>query len=380
MSTVDIDLTTEDGTPRPEAPETRIPIRAVDPADAWPLAGAGLSSLCLTWLVYERLTPLSGGLGFVAVWYATFLLLAWFLAFANHGKLRARDQLARIVIWSGGIGLLIPLTAIVLYIVGKGYHAFHPSFFTKDEKFVGSLSSAKSGGMKHAIIGTLEQLTIAMVVSVPLGIATALFLNEVGGRLANPVRTIVDAMSALPSIVAGLFIYTAFILRYHQQFTGFAGGLALAVMMLPTVTRTAEIVLRLVPGGLREAGLALGATDWRTVRMVVLPTARTGLVTAVILGMARTIGETAPLLFTIGGSRFTNLNPFHETQASLPLDIYDIFRTQNDPRQVARAWTGALVLMVLVLVLFLAARVIGGRGPQHIGALKRRRLARKGLA
>jgi phosphate transport system permease protein len=270
---------------------------------------------------------------------------------------------------------------ILIYIIGRGYHALHFSFFTKDERYVGSLDKSTAGGAAHAIVGTLEQVAIAMVVSVPLGVMTAIFLNEVGGRLARPVRTIVDAMSALPSIVAGLFIYTAFIIPVaHGQFSGFAGGLALGVMMLPTVTRMSEIVLRLVPGGLREAGLALGATDWRTTSKVVLPTARSGLVTAVILGLARVIGETAPLLLTVGTARLFNANPFSGQQASLPTFVYNIIHTQTSPAQFARAWTGALVLITLVLMLFVAARLFGGRGPAHISRLKRRRLRRKGLA
>jgi phosphate transport system permease protein len=242
------------------------------------------------------------------------------------------------------------------------------------------MSDAKAGGAAHAIIGTLEQVGIAMVLSVPLAVATAIYLNEVGGRLSWLVRAVVDAMSALPTIVAGLFIFTAYIITFHQTPTGFAGGLALAVMMLPTVTRTSEIVLRLVPGGLREAGVALGGTDARTTRLVILPTARGGLATAVILGIARVIGETAPLLLTIGVSRFTNPNPFHDAQSALPVFVYDIFRSQTNPAQWQRAWTGAFVLILIVLLLFVLARIIGGRGPGHIGRFKRWRLARKGLA
>jgi phosphate transport system permease protein len=217
------------------------------------------------------------------------------------------------------------------------------------------------------------------VLSVPLGIATAIFLNEIGGRLARPLRMIVDAMSAIPSIVAGLFIYAAFILALHQQQTGFAAALALAVLMLPTVTRTAEVVLRLVPGGLREASLALGGGEWATVRRVVLPTARTGLLTAVILGIARIVGETAPLILTALGNTSLNADPFEGKQDAVPLFIYRLIRFPQTA-SIQRAWTGALVLLGLVLVLFVVARIIGGRGPGHIGRLKRLRLARKGLA
>jgi phosphate transport system permease protein len=217
------------------------------------------------------------------------------------------------------------------------------------------------------------------LISVPLGFATAVFLNEIGGPLSRPVRMLVDAMSAIPSIVAGLFIYAALIQSGIIQQSGFAAALSLAVLMLPTVTRTAEVVLRVVPGGLREASLALGATEWRTTWRVILPTARAGLATAIILGVARTVGETASLILTTLGNTSFNANPLHNRQAALPLYIFQLFR-QDLPNSVQRAWNGALVLIVLVLSLFVIARIIGGRGPGHISKLRRRRLARKGLA
>jgi phosphate transport system permease protein len=369
------------GAPLPELDdgrEERIPIRSIEKQEAARLAAAALASLCVTWLIYERLTPLSGGAGFAIVWFAVFIAFAWWVARATHGTLRGTDQLARVVIWSGGMALLIPLVMILLYTLGRGYHALRVGFFIHDSRYVGSLDKSTAGGGEHAIIGTFEEVVIAGMLSVPLGVATAIYLNEVGGKLTKVVRTIVDAMSALPSIVAGLFIFSAYIIAFHKPFTGFAGGLALAVMMLPTVTRMSELVLRLVPSGLREAGMALGGTEWRTTRDVVLPTARSGLVTGVILGVARVIGETAPLLLTIGGSSFVNWNAFHGQQEALPLFIYDIIRA--GPGQLARAWTGALVLVLLVLVLFTIARIIGGRGPAHISRFKRWRLARQGLA
>ena len=199
-----------------------------------------------------------------------------------------------------GVGLLVPLVLVVGYTVYRGYSALRAHFFFDTLRTTGPSSKASDGGAAHAIIGTLEQVGLAMLMSVPLGVATALFLNEIRGRMARPVRLIVDAMSAIPSIVAGLFIYAVFVLGLGYGLSGFAGALALAVLMLPTVTRTAEVVLRLVPGGLREGALALGGTEWRMAKQVILPTARAGLVTAVILGVARAVGETAPLLLTIG--------------------------------------------------------------------------------
>ena len=359
--------------------EARVSIRAFRASDALELAGCAFGAFALTWLVYERLTPLSGGLGFFASWYGLFLVAVWFVTRDRLGALEARDRLARVVMTSAALALLLSLCLIVGYTIARGYHALRPQFFTQDQSLAGPLSPATEGGGSAGIVGSLEMVGLATLFSVPLGITTAVFLNEIGGRLARPVRMIVDAMSAIPSIVAGLFIYAAFIIALHQQQTGFAASLALAVLMLPTVTRTAEVVLRLVPGGLREASLALGGSEWSTVRRVVLPTARTGLLTAVILGVARVIGETAPLILTALGNTSLNANAFHGKQDALPLMIYRLVRFPQTAA-LQRAWTGALVLLGIVLVLFVVARVLGGRGPGHIGRVKRRRLARKGLA
>ena len=364
---------------RNELPDNRLRPRAFRRADAIDLAAAVLSSLCLTWLIYERFTPLSGMLGFFVSWYAVFLTTAWFIARERVGPIQARDRLVGIVVATVGLGMLIPLGLIVGYTVMRGYHAFRPQFFTQDQSHVGPLSSATQGGGSAAVAGSLEMVGIAVLLSVPLGVATAVFLSEVGGRLARPVRMIVDAMSAIPSIVAGLFIYAAFIIALHQTQTGLAAALALSVLMLPTVTRTAEVVLRLVPGGLREASLALGGGDYSTFRRVVLPTARSGILTAVILGVARVVGETAPLILTaLGNTRF-NANPLKGKQDALPLFVYRLIRFPQTA-SIDRAWTGAFVLLGLVLVLFIAARLIGGRGPGHISRFRRIRLARKGLA
>jgi phosphate transport system permease protein len=360
-------------------PPDRIRPRTMQPADVLDIVGSTIASFCLTWLVYEELTPLSGGLGFFAAWYGLFLAMVWFLARERVGKIQARDRLVGVVVATVGIGILIPLTLIVGYTISRGFHALRTQFFTQDLSKAGPLDPATVGGGSAAIVGTLEMVGIATLLSIPLGLATAVFLSEIGGRLARPVRMIVDAMSAIPSIVAGLFIYAAFILTLHQQQEGFAAALALAVLMLPTVTRTAEVVLRLTPGGLREASLALGGGEWATVRRILLPTARAGLLTAVILGIARIVGETAPLIITALGNTSYNADPFHGKQDALPLFIYRLIRFPQ-AQAIQRAWTAAFVLLMLVLVLFVIARIIGGRGPGHIGRLKRARLVRKGLA
>src|SRR5262249_40477304 len=217
----------------------------------------------------------------------------------------------------------------------------------------------------------------ALIWSLPLGLSAAIFLNESRSKWRRPVRIFVDAMSGLPSIVAGLFIFAVLILPYAKKieifsYNGFMASLALAMIMLPTITRTVEVVLRLVPDGLREASLALGSSKGRTTWSVVLPTARTGITTAVILGIARAVGETAPLLFTAFGYDLMNSNPFNGPQESLPLFVYRNIR-KPDASAVARGFAGALVLMLIVILLFAIARFVG-RDRSKAGA---RRAARK---
>lgn len=356
----------------------RIKIRSWTTPDLIEAAGAGLSSLCLVWLIYEQLTPLTGTIGFFLCWYAAFLIVYRVLVRQRHGRMAAKDRFAATVVTSVGLLLVATLLVIIGYTIDRGYSALRPTFFTKDLRFTGPLAKATAGGGKAAIIGTMEQVGIATLVSVPLGMASALFLSEVGGRMARAVRIFTDAMSGVPSILAGLFIYAVLILSLGVPASGFAGALALSVLMLPTVARTCEVVLRLVPGGLREAGLALGGTEWRMVRKVVLPTARAGLVTASILGIARVVGETAPLLLTVGRSNFVNTNPFKRPQDSLPQLIYSLIRLPISS-EIQRAWTAALVLIAIVLILFLLARAIGGKGPGQMSRSRRRRLAKKGL-
>jgi phosphate transport system permease protein len=379
MTDTSLLLHTDDLVDAEAIPEERIAFNRVRANDVLELAGCAFGSFCLTWLVYERLTPLSGGLGFFLSWYVLFIISVWLVARDRLGSLEARDRLARIVIASVAFGLLIPLALIVGYTFARGFHALRPHFFTKDLSRVGPLSSSTAGGGSAGIVGSLEMVGIALLISVPLALMSAIFLNEVGGRLARPLRMIVDAMSAIPSIVAGLFIYSAFLITLHQRQSGFAAALALAVLMMPTVTRTAEVVLRLVPGGLREASHALGAGEWATVRGVVLPTARAGLLTSVILGIARIIGETAAILYLAGGNTSFNANAFHGPQEALTTFVFRLIRFPQTA-QIERAWTGALVLLGLVLILFFVARLVGGRGPGHIGRLRKARLRRKGLA
>ena len=336
----------------PRAPRTMLP-------DDWGmLAGSALAAVGLMWVLFLRLLPVQGTVGVALVTWLVFLAIYRHVVRTVHGPLAATDRVIAAALSSAAIALFVLLLLIIGYVVVKGIGGITAAFFTQTLEKVGPLDPESKGGALHAILGTLMQLALTVLIAVPLGIATAVYLNEVGGRMARPVRTLVDAMSGVPSIVAGLFIFTAVILTLGWGFSGFAASLALAVLMLPTVTRTTEVVLRLVPGGLREAALALGAPRWRVVLQVVLPTARSGLSTAVILGMARAVGETAPLILTAFGASIINNNPFDGPQASLPLYVWQLVRN-SDGGQVQRAWAGALALIVIVLVLFTLARVLG---------------------
>ena len=254
---------------------------------------------------------------------------------------------------------LIPLVAVLSYVVGRGTEALSLDFLTHSMKGVGPLDDA--GGAYHAILGTLEQVAIAAVLAVPLGLAVAVYIVEYGrGRFAYVVRFLVDVMTGLPSIVAGLFIFAFWVLALDKGFSGLAAGLSLAVLMLPVVVRTSEEMLRLVPHELREAGYALGIPRWRTTISVVLPTASAGITTGVMLAVARVTGETAPLLLTAFGYDAIRRSPFEGPQSGLPLYVFSQAGSAFDVA-VRRAWAGALTLIVIVLVLTVTARLLAGR-------------------
>jgi phosphate transport system permease protein len=341
----------------------RVSLRTFHRDDLLLVAGSAVAALALVWVVYEGLTIQAGTPGFIVWWYAAFLTIYWFAARRLHGRLTGRDRLATAVITSLTMAMLVPLLLIIGDVAYQGWSIISPHFFVDTIQFCGDLQAASCGGIGHAIVGTLEQVGIAMVIAVPLAVLCAVFLNEIGGRLKRPVRLFVDAMSGIPSIVAGLFIYSVWNLALGHPFSGFGASMALAILMLPTVTRTSEEVLRLVPDGLREGSLALGGSEWRTVWHVVLPTARSGIITAVLLGVARVVGETAPLLLTSAGSAVMNANPVAPYQEALPHFVYQNIRGFNPgsgPYQ--RGWGAALVLIALVLFLFTLTRVLGARG------------------
>lgn len=349
---------------RPSASRTPRRPRSFTTADVTTFVASAVSASCINWLVFARLTDGVGWFGFLLSTYATFLVIFAIGTADRLGRLVAKDRIATTIIMTGGLVLLVPLVWLIGYIIVKGLPALRLGFFVNDQTGITPVMESTAGGGAHAIVGTIQQVFLALIWSLPLGLAAAVFLNESRSKWRRPVRIFVDAMSGLPSIVAGLFIYAVLILPFASSgnplfsFNGVMASLALAMIMLPTVTRTVEVVLRLVPDGLREASLALGSSRARTVWSVVFPTARTGMTTAVVLGIARIVGETAPLLFTAFGYDLMNSNAFAGSQESLPLFVYRNIR-KPDLASIERGFAGALVLMMIVLVLFALARFIG---------------------
>ena len=346
------DVSTTDPGDRPR----RLQVRTFD--DVASLIGAAAGSLCLVWIVYERILAFSGLVGFTVCWYAAFVALYALLTGLSNPRTMVVDRLVAVIV-HGGAGLVgLTLLSTVGFVFVKALPALgHLNFFVKDMAGVRPTSPLTRGGVLHAVVGSAIQVGIAVAIALPLGVGTAVYMTEVGGRLADVVRTVVEAMTALPDIVAGLFVFALVIRGLGWEKDGLAVSLALVVTMVPVTARSAEVVLKVVSSSLREAGLALGASKWKTVRHVVLPTARPGLATALILGVARIAGETAPLLIVSGASSFFNHNPLHNTMNSLPLFIFSAVRS-GEPRFIQRGYGAAALLLALVLALFSITRVL----------------------
>ena len=356
--------------------ELRVRLHRVTPEGTATLLGSMAGAVALTWVLYERVLPTSGALGFWLCCYAVFLGLYATSCVNQWGTRAAVDRVVAVAVGSACLGVLALLIDLIGYTAYRGIDALaHLNFFTDTMSDAGPLSSLQVGGAVHAMIGSLEQLALATAFSVPLGILAAVFMSEMGGPLARLVRIFVDAMTALPSIVAGLFILSLWIVTFRLGQSGFAAALAIAVMMMPIVTRASDLVLQLVPSTLREAAYAMGASQWRVVWSVVLPTARSGLTTAVVLAMARGIGETSPVLLTAGFTKDLNTNPFSGQQANLPVYIWTYVHYPQ-ATYISRGFGAGLTLMIVVLVLFVTARLLGGKPPGEISRRQQRRIAR----
>jgi phosphate transport system permease protein len=348
--------------PAAEQPR-KLRARTVDDRASW--IGSRLGSAALAWLITEQLVPVHGYFGFVVCWYLCFFALYTGVSSIGNPRTVVIDRLMASIVSGGAALVATAIVTAIVFVYWRGFPALpHLNFYGSDMSGVEENAVLSQGGVLHAVAGSLIEITIAVLVTLPLGVGTAVFMTEIGGKFARVVRTVVEAMTALPSVVAGLFIYSVLIVTAHFPRTGFAASMAMSVMMLPIIARAADVVLRVVPGGLREAGLALGSTQWRTLWHVVLPTARPGLATALILGVARGIGETSPVLLTSGASTYMNLDPFHNAMNSLPLYIYFAVRS-GVPKYIVRGYGAAAVLLAIVLCLFVAARRLarqkGGR-------------------
>jgi len=342
--------------PEPDDRPRALHGRTLDDRAALLCSAAG--SAGLVWLLYERLLPLSGLLGFLVVWFLSFLALYAAVTAATGDRSLLADRVWSAVIHVAAGVVAFALATTIGFVFVKGWSALrHPNFYTQDMSGVRPTSPLTQGGVEHALLGSAIEIAFAAAMALPLGFGTAVFMTEVGGRIANTVRTVVEAMTALPDILAGLFVYAVLIIGLQWERDGFAVSIALAVTMVPIIARSAEVVLKIVPNSLREAGMALGATHWQTVRRVVLPTARAGMATSVILGIARIAGETAPLLIVSGASTFSNTDPFHNPMNSLPLYIFTAVRS-GEPLYVARGYAAAALLLTVILVLFAITRLL----------------------
>jgi phosphate transport system permease protein len=286
-----------------------------------------------------------------------YLVGTYGIATAVEGKRQAKDRIATSFVWVAFLLAVVPLASLVWSTVVRGVKVLDIYFLTHSMGVVAD--TEPGGGIYHAILGTLEQVGLATVIAAPIGVLTAIYLVEYGrGNLSKAITFFVDVMTGIPSIVAGLFILSLMLMFDMEPF-GFAGSLALAILMMPVVVRSTEEMLKLVPNELREASLALGVPKWRTILKVVLPTSIGGITTGIMLSIARITGETAPVLLLVWGNAFINANPFEGAQASLPLYIYQQYaNSAGSGAAYDRAWAASLTLIAFVMLLNLVARGI----------------------
>ena len=314
------------------------------------LAASGLLGLLLGWSIVSVVVV-------AALLYLVALPL-WSRVVENRRA--AADRLVTALVWVALALAFVPLVSLLWTVVGQGLPVLDGKFFTWSMRNV----VGQKGGVFHAIIGTLLITAAATAISVPIGLLSAIYLVEYGARsrMASAIRFLVDVMTGIPSIVAGLFAYALFVVFFGPGVhLGFGGSVALAILMIPIVVRSSEEMLKLVPADLREASYALGVPKWKTIVKVVLPTALSGIITGVTLAIARVIGETAPLLIIAGSTDSTNFNLFKDQMMTLPVFIYYSYTQPGNHPEIARpmAWGAALVLILIVLVLNLLARVLG---------------------
>lgn len=301
-------------------------------------------------------TGIAGVAGTAVVAALAFLVLQTGLSWKVEGSRHAKDRLATTLVYATFIIALAPLVSVLWTVISKGMEVISASFFSMSMRNISP--RAPGGGLGHALVGTIEQVLIAAAIAVPIGVLAAVYIVEYGtGSLKKWVSFFVDVMTGVPSIVAGLFVFTGLILTLGWERSGVAASVALSILMIPVIIRTTEEMLRIVPNDLREASYALGVPKWKTILKVVIPTALAGIVTGVMLAVARVAGETAPLLLTTFLSQSYNYNVFTGPQAAIPTFVWDQF-SSGTAASVNRAWGGALVLIALVTVTYATAKYL----------------------
>ena len=331
------------------------------------LGGHEKQASWVPWAVFGAAAVLSLAIGLLTSWNIVLFVIytvvlgtlgTYLLSRVTEGPRKAVDRLVTCLVVSAFGIAMVPLVSLVYEVVRRGAERFDAEFFTASLQGI----IGPGGGAYHALMGTLIITLLTTLISVPIGLMTAIYLVEYGsGRLKRSITFLVDVMTGIPSIVAGLFAYALFVLIFGPGVRlGIMGAVALSVLMIPVIVRSAEEVLKLVPNELREAAYALGVPKWRTILKVVIPTAIAGLATGITLAIARVIGETAPLLITVGITNALNFNPFDGRMATLPVYAYYQLTQPGVPPENAidRAWTAALVLIMLVMGLNVVARLI----------------------
>lgn len=320
------------------------------------------ASLAASFALFALLAAASGDafrtVGAVLVGAIGYLIVITVLSLSVEGGRQAADRFITGLVSGAFLLAMVPLISVGITVIGNGLARFDGEFFNSSMRNI----TGEGGGALHAMVGTLLITLAATIISVPLGLMTSIYLVEYGrGRLAKTITFLVDVMTGIPSIVAGLFAYAAFALFLGPGVRmGIVGAVALSVLMIPVVVRSSEEMLRLVPNELREASYALGVPKWRTIVKVVLPTSIAGITTGIMLAIARVIGETAPLLITAGFTASMNYNLFQDRMQSLPVYVYTQFANQGNPAFafLERAWAAALLLILIVMALNLLARLI----------------------
>jgi len=283
-------------------------------------------------------------------------VVAGLVGFKAYGRRGVADAILLVLVIFLSTFVVVLISSVLYNLVSQGLKALSWTFISQNNVYISNTTSLDYGGLGHALIGTLLVVGLTTVVTVPLGMAMAVYLTQTQSKTKGVIRTLTQAISGLPSVVAGLFILSIAI-TFEWRPAGFLGSMALFVLMLPTVARVAEEALRLVPVDLRYAALALGAPNYRAFFQVILPAAKSGIVTAILLGVARIIGETAPILLTVSMNNGTSGNVFGGGLATLPAYIFGYLSSVFEPSQ-NRAWGAGLVLMLLVALIFGSARFI----------------------